>query len=85
MSETKKRGRPKLKAGEKGRYNLSAKEKARRATMAQIRYRDKKIKKHTNQLKRQKQLKKEKIEKKDEPLFSVKKPQSSQNWVWRLT
>jgi len=63
LSETKKRGRPKLKAGEKGRYNLSAKEKARRATMAQIRYRDKKIKKHTNQLKRQKQLKKEKIEK----------------------
>jgi len=63
LSETKKRGRPKLKAGEKGRYNLSGKEKARRATMAQIRYRDKKIKKHTNQLKRQKQLKKEKIEK----------------------
>ena len=63
MSETKKKGRPKLKAGEKGRYNLSAKEKARRATMAQIRYRDKKIKKHTNQVKRQKQLKKEKIEK----------------------
>ena len=63
MSEDKKRGRPKLKAGEKGRYNLSAKEKARRATMAQIRYRDKKIKKHTNQVKRQKQLKKEKIEK----------------------
>ena len=63
LSETKKRGRPKLKAGEKGRYNLSAKEKARRATMAQIRYRDKKIKKHTNQVKRQKQLKKEKIEK----------------------
>ncbi len=63
LSEGKKRGRPKLKAGEKGRYNLSAKEKARRATMAQIRYRDKKIKKHTNQLKRQKQLKKEKIEK----------------------
>ena len=51
MSETKKKGRPKLKAGEKGRYNLSAKEKARRATMAQIRYRDKKIKKHTNQVK----------------------------------
>ena len=63
LSEGKKRGRPKLKAGEKGRYNLSGKEKARRATMAQIRYRDKKIKKHTNQLKRQKQLKKEKIEK----------------------
>ena len=63
LSEDKKRGRPKLKAGEKGRYNLSAKEKARRATMAQIRYRDKKIKKHTNQVKRQKQLKKEKIEK----------------------
>ena len=63
LSETKKKGRPKLKAGEKGRYNLSAKEKARRATMAQIRYRDKKIKKHTNQVKRQKQLKKEKIEK----------------------
>ena len=63
MSEGKKKGRPKLKAGEKGRYNLSAKEKARRATMAQIRYRDKKIKKHTNQVKRQKQLKKEKIEK----------------------
>jgi len=63
LSEDKKKGRPKLKAGEKGRYNLSAKEKARRATMAQIRYRDKKIKKHTNQVKRQKQLKKEKIEK----------------------
>ncbi len=63
LSEGKKKGRPKLKAGEKGRYNLSAKEKARRATMAQIRYRDKKIKKHTNQVKRQKQLKKEKIEK----------------------
>ncbi len=63
LSEDNKKGRPKLKAGEKGRYNLSAKEKARRATMAQIRYRDKKIKKHTNQVKRQKQLKKEKIEK----------------------
>ncbi len=63
LSEPKKKGRPKLKAGEKGRYSLSAKEKARRATMAQIRYRDKKIKKHTNQVKRQKQLKKEKIEK----------------------
>jgi len=63
LSEPKKKGRPKLKAGEKGRYNLSAKEKARRATMAQIRYRDKKIKKHTNQVKRQKQLKKEKLEK----------------------
>ena len=48
LSEGKKKGRPKLKAGEKGRYNLSAKEKARRATMAQIRYRDMKIKKHTN-------------------------------------
>ena len=30
LSEGKKRGRPKLKAGEKGRYNLSAKEKARK-------------------------------------------------------
>ena len=63
MSETKKRGRPKLKKGEKGRYSLSGKEKARRAVMAQIRYRDKKINKHSNQLRRQKQLLKEKKEK----------------------
>jgi len=63
LSETKKRGRPKLKEGEKGRYSLSGKEKARRATMAQIRYRNKKINKHSNQLRRQKQLLKEKKEK----------------------
>ena len=61
--ETPKKGRPKLKDGEKGRYRLSGKEKARRAALAQLRYRDKKIKKHKNQLSRQKQLKKEKIEK----------------------
>ena len=61
METPKKKGRPKLKEGEKGRYRLSAKEKARRAALAQLRYRDKKIKKHKNQLSRQKQLKKEKI------------------------
>ena len=63
METPKKKGRPKLKEGEKGRYRLSAKEKARRAALAQLRYRDKKIKKHKNQLSRQKQLKKEKIQK----------------------
>jgi len=63
LETPKKKGRPKLKEGEKGRYRLSAKEKARRAALAQLRYRDKKIKKHKNQLSRQKKLKKEKIQK----------------------
>ena len=57
LSETKKRGRPKLKKGEKGRYQVSAKQKARRAILAQKRHRDKQIKKHSAELKRQKQLK----------------------------
>ena len=57
MSEGKKKGRPKLKKGEKGRYQVSAKQKARRAILAQKRHRDKQIKKHSAELKRQKQLK----------------------------
>ena len=57
LSEGKKKGRPKLKKGEKGRYQVSAKQKARRAILAQKRHRDKQIKKHSAELKRQKQLK----------------------------
>ena len=57
LSEDKKKGRPKLKKGEKGRYQVSAKQKARRAILAQKRHRDKQIKKHSAELKRQKQLK----------------------------
>ena len=46
--DTPKKGRPKLKEGEKGRYRVSAKVKARRAALAQLKYRDKKIEKHKN-------------------------------------
>ena len=65
----RKRGRPKLAEGEKGNYRISAKERARRASVAAVRNADRAKKKAQNKASKAKE-KKDSIKRVEQALFN---------------